>query len=237
MRRQQWLIFIIAFGMIAVAAGTLSWARANQRLGKPGLKTTPIPGKVQVNIQLPEYVLEFSSTNVPEPQLVIDYLPKDTSYAERLYTAPDGFWIQNTVVLMGGDRTSIHKPDYCLPGQGWVIKNKSVVNITMAGTNSYQMPVAIWTLANMVQRPDGQKQEINGIYAYWLVADGQQTADNYQRMWWMGRDLLRTGVLQRWAYVSYFTAFTPGQEAETIERLKTFIAHSAPQYQLPPAGH
>ena len=30
---------------------------------------------------------------------------------------------------MGADRTSIHKPDYCLPGQGWTIKDKSVVKM------------------------------------------------------------------------------------------------------------
>jgi len=40
------------------------------------------------------------------------------SYAERHYSAPDGFDMTGTLVLMGADRTSIHKPDYCLPGQG-----------------------------------------------------------------------------------------------------------------------
>jgi Protein of unknown function (DUF3485) len=234
-KHQKWLVFCIALGLIASTAGALSWSRANQRLGQPGLSVTPIPGSVMVKINLPERVLDFTSTNVPEPQLVLDYLPPDTSYAERIYTATDGFWVQNTVVLMGGDRTSIHKPDYCLPGQGWVIKDKSVVDISMAGAKNYEMPVAKWVIANSIQRPDGQKQAVGGLYVFWLVADGEQTPDNYQRMWWMGRDLMRTGVLQRWAYVSYFAVCMPGQEDATFERMKTLIAHSVPEFQKPPA--
>jgi hypothetical protein len=47
-----------------------------------------------MKIDLPERVLDFTSTNVPEPEVVLGFLPKDTSYAERIYTAPDGFQVQ-----------------------------------------------------------------------------------------------------------------------------------------------
>ena len=47
---------------------------------------------------------------------------------------------------------------------------------------------------------------LSGLYVYWFVADNQLTPYHGERMWWMARDLIRTGVLQRWAYVSYFTA-------------------------------
>jgi hypothetical protein len=137
---------------------------------------------------------------------------------------------------MGEDRTSIHKPDYCLPGQGWVIKDKSVVNIAMAGAQKYELPVAKWLVANSIQNSSGQKQAVSALYVFWLVADQEETPDNYQRMWWMGRDLLRTGVLQRWAYVSYFAVCMPGQEEATFERMKQLIAHAVPEYQKPPAN-
>ena len=234
MKHRQWLIFCIAFGLIAGTAGALSWARANQRLGQPGLYATPIPGSVMMKINLPERVLDFTSTNVPEAPIDLGYLPPDTSYAERCYFNSDGPPIYATVVLMGADRTSIHKPDYCLPGQGWTIKDKSVMDIPVAGARNYSLPVAKWVIANSFQTPDGQKQAVGGIYVFWLVADREETPDNYQRMWWMGRDLLRTGVLQRWAYVSYFSACAPGREEATFERMKDLIAHSVPEYQKPP---
>jgi hypothetical protein len=237
MKHQKWIILSVALVLIAGTAFALTWFRANQKLGRPGIKAEAIPGSVLMKINLPERVLDFISTNLPEPQIVLDYLPPDTSYTERIYTAPDGFWVQATIVLMGGDRTSIHKPDYCLPGKGWNIKEKSVANIPVAGAQNYQMPVAKWVLANSFQTPDGQKQQVNGLYVFWLVADGEETPDNYQRMWWLARDLLRTGVLQRWAYVSYFAPCAPGQEDATFEKMKNLIAHSVPEFQFPPARH
>ena len=50
---------------------------------------------------------------------------------------------------------------------------------------------------------------------------------------WPGT-LFRTGVLQRWAMISYFAVCAPGQEEATFERLKKFIAASAPEFQLVP---
>jgi hypothetical protein len=234
MKNQKWLVFFAAFFLIAGAAGALAWLKSHQKLGRPGIKAAAIPGSVQMKMDLPEYVLDFISTNMPEPEVVLGYLPKDTSYTERLYTAPDGFQISGTIILMGADRTSIHKPDYCLPGQGWIINEKTVVDVPVAGAENYKLPVAKWVIGNSFQKPDGQKVDVRGVYVFWFVAEGEQTTDNYQRMWWLARDLLRTGVLQRWAYISYFAVCAPGQEDATWERLKNLIAVSAPEFQLPP---
>ena len=237
MKQNQWIILSVGLILIAGTAGALNWLRQHQQLGRPGIKAEAVPGSVNMKISLPERVLDFNSTNVPEPKVVLDFLPPDTSYAERIYTAPDGFFVQNTIILMGADRTSIHKPDYCLPGQGWAINDKSVVSIPIAGEPGYQMPAAKWVLGNSFQTAEGQKRQVSGLYVFWFVTDGEQTPDKYQRMWWLGRDLLRTGVWQRWAYVSYFTVCAPGQEAAAFERIKSLIAHSVPEYQFAPNGH
>lgn len=236
MKNKKWLLFVVALVLMTGTAGALTWLRANQKLGQPGIKAVAIPGSVMMDIQLPAQVPGFTSTNMPEPQSVINYLPKDTSYIGRLYTATNGLQINSTVILMGADRTSIHKPDYCLPGQGWTINAKAVTNITVAGAPSYQLPVAKWIIGNIYQSPDGQKQQISGLYVFWFVADGQQTTDNYQRMWWLGRDLLRTGVLQRWAYVAYFAMCAPGQEEATFAQMQELIALSVPELQAAPTG-
>ena len=49
-------------------------------------------------------------------------------------------------------------------------------------------------------------------------------------------DSLRHGVLQRWAYVSYFAYCWPGQEDATFARMKQLIAASVPEFQPPPAA-
>jgi hypothetical protein len=53
-------------------------------------------------------------------------------------------------------------------------------------------------------------------------------------LWRVPRDLLLNGILERWAYISYFSACEPGQEDATFERMKKLIAASVPEFQLVP---
>jgi hypothetical protein len=236
-KNKKWTIFSTALVLMAGTVGALTWLKAHQKLGTPGIKTVAIPGSVVVKIDLPAQVLDYASTNLPEPKVLLDNLPGDTSYAERIYIAPDGFQIQATTILMGTDRSSIHNADVCLSGLGFSGKKKSVVTIPIAGAQPYPLSVARWDVSGDFQRPGGQSAKVFGVYVFWFVADGEETPDNQQRMIWLGRDLLRSGVLQRWAYLSYFAVCAPGQEDATFERMKKLIAGSVPEFQLPPAGH
>ena len=98
------------------------------------------------------------------------------------------------------------------------------------------MPVSEWKVSGVVQQPDGQKVRIGGVYVFWFVADGVETPSHFQMMKQFALHLLRTGVLQRWAYVSYFSICEPGQEDATFARMEKMIAASVPEFQLPPAG-
>ena len=234
--RQKLVLFAVTLGLIAGTAGALTWLKAHQRLGAPGIKATPVSGSVAMHIELPPQVLDFTSSNVPEPQVVLSYLPKDTSFASRRYAAPDGAWAMANVILMGADRTSIHRPDYCLPGQGWQIRDKTEVKLPIAGAQPYELPVMKWIIGNTYAAPDGTKQAVSGLYVYWFVTENQ-TTDNFPAML---KSLLfhqlAHGMLQRWAYVSYFTVCLPGQEDATFARMKQLIAASVPEFQLPPAA-
>jgi hypothetical protein len=99
---------------------------------------------------------------------------------------------------------------------------------------AYDLPVMKFIATKEVTM-NGQKVTAQGVYVFWFVADNDEyTARHWQRMWWMARDLFRTGVLQRWAFISYFSICAPGREDATFERMKKFIAASAPEFQLVP---
>jgi hypothetical protein len=236
MKNQKWLMLLVALALMAGTAGALARLKSFQKLGKPGIKATPVPGSLMMKIDLPERVLDCASTNVPEPGLVLGYLPPDTSYAERHYQAPGGFDMSGTLILMGADRTSIHKPDYCLPGQGWNIRSKQFVNLAISGATPYELPVSKWVVSTSFQTPDGQRKQVSGVYVFWFVADGEETPSHYQFMRWLALDLLRKAVWQRWAYVSYFSACEPGREDATFARMEKLIAASVPEFQPPPPG-
>jgi hypothetical protein len=247
MKRREWSIFITAVILILAAAGfLLRWSRL-QELGKPGVKVVgvPIPGINPTDegtnrffvagtnsIALPPRVLDYESEVIPVQRIVWDWLPKDTTYGQRRYTAPDGFAIFHQAVLMGVDRTSIHQPQYCLTGSGWRIVSGQPTHVRVRDPHPYDLPVMKLLMHGEFRNKYGAREELSGVFIYWFVADDALTAIHHERMWWMARELLARGVLQRWAYVVAFAGCQPGQEEATYRRLREFIAASTPQFQL-----
>jgi len=234
MKIYKGLILFLTLGLIGGTVFALSWLRSNKRFGRPGIRAEAIPGSMNMNFDLPEKVLDYVSTNVPQSEVVLGYLPKDTSYAQRLYQAPDGFQVVANIILQGADRSSIHKPDYCMAGLGFNVVERSVVNIPIAGPQPYQLPVSRWVGVRTVKNPDGQAVEERCLYVFWFVADNEQTPSYDQHSSWLKKDLLTKGILQRWAYISYQTGCRPGEEDARFDRIKQLIAASVPEFELPP---
>lgn len=233
MNKSNRIIFVLALVMIGGTALGMSYLRVNQKLGLPGVKATPIPGSPRMNIYLPPTVLDYDSVDMPTDTNVLNGLPHDTSFAARNYTAPDKSWLQMHVVMMGTDRTSIHKPQFCLKGSGWDIDNAQSVpdTVRMQAPHPYDLPVMKMVSSKEVKAHD-QPVTVRGIYVYWFVAHNDLTADHTTRMWRGAKHLLSTGELERWSYVSCFAVCLPGQENATYERMKKFIVASVPQFQL-----
>lgn len=240
MNRQKIVLAVVALVMIGAAAGLLVQLKARQHLGQPGVKTEPLPGSQNLRVVLPEWVLTYDSEERPQDAIVTNVLPADTSYGQRIYSkrANSNDWLQLSVVLMGADRTSIHKPQYCLEGAGWRIDHPATVEvkIPVARPHAYELPVIKLLGTQQARNATGGVSTYRALFVYWFVADDALSGDKSgaERMWWMAKHLLRTGELQRWAYVSCFAVCRPGEEDATFERMKKFIAAAVPQFQLVP---
>jgi hypothetical protein len=235
MNRHVLLSSAIALALIGGTGLLLSQVRGHQALAPPGVRTHPLPGSTRLQADLPPKVLDYDSELRETESLTVNSLPNDTSFGWRRYTAADGFALDLRVVLMGHDRTSIHKPQICLKGQGWHIDETASEETRVRVQQPYQYDLPVVKLvAHNTTSIEGRV--LNGIYVYWYVADDAVSASTLgiQRMYLMTEKLLRTGILQRWAYVSCFAPCAQGQEAATFDRMKTFIAASAPEFQLYP---
>ncbi|MDP6083022.1 MAG: exosortase-associated EpsI family protein [Verrucomicrobiota bacterium] len=239
MSRQGKLILGVFF--MLVVASALFLARLNsagQALGQPGLRLAAMELRnedsqvVRTNgVALPAQVFDCTSSLSPVTKLELEWLPPDTTYGRRRYTFPDETWIESSVVLMGQDRTSIHKPEYCLPGQGFSIDLREVVTIPILQPHAYDLPVMKLTTSKTAHDRNGREVPLRGVYIYWFVADGKLATRHLDRMWMMTKGLLSEGELQRWAYVTYFAICQPGDEEATFDKMAGFIAESVPQFQ------
>jgi hypothetical protein len=239
MNRAALQVFIGFVLLVGLTAGLLLRVRSNYVLGNPGVKVVDVPmyneeGKLVTtnSVYLPLEVGEFISTNLPVYKIEQGMLPPDTVYGRRLYRARDGFSVSASVVLMGTDRTSIHKPQYCLIGQGETIIANEMITIPIGQPHPYELKVMKLDTTAQRAAGGGKFVTVNGIFLYWFVADGQLTPYHGERMWLMGRDLVTKGLLQRWAYIAYYGQCFPGQEKALLERMKQFVAASVPEFQI-----
>jgi EpsI family protein len=238
MQRQRWFVFLTVFALVGGSGAFLNGLQASFRLGQPGLKMTDRPVYLDEKIictntvDLPVRILDCSSEPLDVTSQEFNYLPKDTTYGRRRYKSRHGSIIDISIVLMGRDRTSIHKPEICLEGQGWKVDRRELVQVPISKPEPYELPVMKLTASGSGKGKNGEIESYRAVYAYWFVSEDRITARHNERMLWMAKDLLTKGVLSRWAYIAYFSICRPGEEDATFARMKDFMAASVPEFQL-----
>jgi hypothetical protein len=238
MKKQKIILFVLAFVVIGATARLCSLMETGRKLGAPGVKlvlkpSLDVDGKIvrEQSVDLPENVSGFESKAVGLSHEELRALPVDTLFGRRNYWSSNNFYVTASVVVMGNDSRSIHKPEICLPSQGWKITEQPTT-IHMQNPIPYELPVVKVIGSKMIPTADGSAQPLKTVFVYWFVAENEITADHLTRMWRMGEEMLRTGTLQRWAYIAFISPCFPGQEEATYQRIEDFIKTAVPEFQI-----
>src|SRR5436309_8375996 len=105
-------------------------------------------------------------------------LPADTLGARRMYIDGHSNQVYCSVVLEGSDVTSIHRPELCLKGQGWLLENLRVERLPMATAPG---GLRISCLDAKRTEPRGNV-ESRAVFAYWFVGKGRVTPYHWLRI-------------------------------------------------------
>jgi EpsI family protein len=222
--RPKWS-WIIAFLVIcaAVAGFTKITTRPN---------VIPEAG---VSMDLPESVMGMSGEELEISEAELLILPEDTEFAKMNYTDGTGNSISCQIVLSGGDRRSIHRPEACLPGQGWNMLSTQPHEVELS--NGRSLTVQKLRLSREVEVAPGHRRTLPMLFLYWYVGSDLTTHDQIQRILRSNIDLLLHNRVHRWAYVIVSAPILQGfipdglDEQQTLERLERFIRESVPQFQ------
>ena len=83
-------------------------------------------------VQLPEFEgMTFEDLEMSEAER--ETLPKDTVIVRRRYTDSAGHFYQVSAVIGGRSKSSVHRPELCLPGQGFQMAEPRTLDV--AGTS------------------------------------------------------------------------------------------------------
>jgi EpsI family protein len=129
-----------------------------------------------------------------------DLLPKDTEGSRRLFKNRNGDQLYCSVILAGRDVTSIHRPELCLPGQGWTI-NEHLETIPLAVVPGGMLDVMRMNGTHPVRLPDGRMAQTRSVFIYWFVGKNRLTASHWQRIYWTAKDRILRNTNHRWAYI------------------------------------
>jgi len=163
-----------------------------------------------------------------------EILPPDTGFSRRLYVALDNPRRQVflSIVLSGRDRSSIHRPELCVEGQGWTIKGSFAHNFSTPLTDTGKLPTTVLRVERTAS--DGQTI-VPSLLVYWFVNGERVVPSHAQRMLRGAWDRLRHGRADRWAYVLTQTDASDG-EAAALARLQEVLDGTLPHFQKPAVG-
>jgi hypothetical protein len=195
-------------------------------------------GEAGVVMDLPDSVGELYGHAQAVTPAELYILPKDTTFARKTYGlpgTPDGPGrILCSIILSGAERRSIHRPERCLPGQGWRIDSSHTETIPLA--SGHELKVTALFLDKRITLANGTQLPIRTYYLYWFVGKGITTPSQTTRILMTYWDMLAHRVNQRWAYVivskDIAQDWYPGGEdpEQTLAQLKQFIHDSVPFY-------
>ena len=185
-----------------------------------------------ITLSLPPMVGDWQGVDQRISQGERSILGPDTQFARKVYSkGTDEILV--SVVLSGSDmNTSIHRPERCLPAQGWTIVNSEVVNVPLeTGT------IKATRLHNIRAMPlaNGKPFTLRSLDYYWFIGHSDMTPSHYDRAWIDIRDRILKGRNQQWAYVTVTSTVTKDyrvfgrDEKQTDELIRAFIQDFVPQ--------
>ena len=145
-----------------------------------------------------------------EPSVAETNLLRGASVEKRLYKAASGFWFQATSVTSGPDKSSLHRPELCLPSQGFDI----------SGRRAAEAGGVPWRVISLA----GRAGSGDALFAYtFFNQDLWRTSSHEARIWRDVWDRTANGRIDRWTMV---TVFFPSGDARAfaslLERLGGF---------------
>ncbi len=229
---------LVVVTAVTLAAATLTaWATARLDAGqvdpRPGVRLAP---NGLDPVALPNYLgLDWAGQTAPVTPVEREVLPADTGFSRKNYVslADKNQQVFLSLVLSGRDRTSIHRPEICLVGQGWTIRGAEAR--TLKGPGGAALPVTLLRIEREASLRDGRKIVVPAVFVYWFVGGERVVASHWERLAWSAYDRLVRQRNHRWAYIVAQSLALDG-EAAALARVQTVLDGALPEVMAPAVG-
>jgi exosortase len=226
----SWLTASIVAALSLLVAGFLAHISGLQSRGSAGVRLTP-DGSAPVS--LPTFIgNNWVGQDADVTAVERELLPPDTGYSRKTYVSLDdpnrrAFL---SIVLSGRDRTSIHRPELCLVGQGWTIRG-SFLHEFVFPSGGGPVPATVLEVEKQVMTPRGPAA-VPQLVAYYFVGGSGVVASSWKRLFLDAWNRVFHARADRWAYVLVQTSDQDGEPAG-LARIQSVLDATLPVFQAP----
>ena len=194
--------------------------------------------RVGIVLSLPQYVGKWYGVDQAITDRERQILAADTEFARKLYTDGLGNAIFASIVLSGHDLdNSIHRPERCLPAQGWTVVDSRMLQLPLA--DGRRLPVTRLHNVRQAETRDHKQVPVYNLNYYWFVGYNHVTASHLERTIFDIQDRVLKGYNQRWAYITISSEITQNlqrfgrSESQTDTVIQDFIRQLVPEISQP----
>ena len=207
------------------------FTRTSLVLAEPGLRLS-LPAAVDAYLGKP---MDMSA----EERNVLD---EGVELARTFYASPTGRRILVTLIVGGPGKRTLHRPEVCLPGQGWSIGRSEVLPLTFADGRSADATVL--HLFRDTAPESGKSLRVRALNLYWYIgSDGSTRPDYYGHISKGYQDALFKGINHRWSMLSLFIPVSElpiGTDSEieswtALEETQAFLRDLVPELLQQPS--
>ncbi len=218
--RSLWAVAIAIAGLSGVVAAALVHVAGLVPGSRSGIALTP-DGRNP--IELPIFIgSDWMGRRSDVTDFERQVLPPDTGFSRKIYVslADPSKQAFLSIVLSGRDRTSIHRPEYCLVGQGWSIRGSFTHRFAYPGAAG-GFPATVLRVEREISAPGG-KVVVPQLFAYYFVGADVVVSTHWERIGRDAADRVLRGRSDRWAYVVVQTGDSDG-EAAALGRIQAIL--------------
>ena len=198
---------------------------------------SPVMAQPGVRMQLPLSVGSYQGQELDMTAQERNGLDPGVELVRTAYASPEGGGFLCTLIVGGSGKRTLHRPEVCLPGQGWTISDRSIMPIEMK--DGRMVKAALLRLFRDEELEPGLRVRVRALNIYWYIgSDGTTSPDYYDHIRVSYQDAIFKNLNHRWSMASFFFRMKPQRlgmedpfaEVGLMEEARHVIRELAPSF-------
>jgi len=190
-----------------------------------------------VRLQLPLSMGDYQGRELEMTAQEKKDLDEGVKLVRTIYAKSTGRQIMTTIILSGQMKRSLHRPEVCLPSQGWTVSERTPFPVRLA--DGREITLMMMRIFRDSEPQPGLRVRTRAVNFYWYIgSDGSTCPEHYEHILLSYFDSVFRNIQHRWAMASIYVPLPEQQigredplaELNAVEDAREFIAQIAPLF-------